>query len=434
MQDTAIKAGTPAPGTSALGGSANGSPAPTITPAIRKEPSVPYKILVFCASLRITVVLFILAFLLVFYGTWAQVDAGIWTVVNKYFRGWGFTSIPLKLIFMRAFDIPDAYAIPFPRGYTLGALLLLNLLAAHAVRFKLSWKRSGILVLHFGIILMMIGEFIAGNFAIEGRMPIYEGYASDYVESDRATELVVVDRSDTKIDEEIVVPASLLRQGAVIRDGALPCDVEVIQFMLNSSFEPVDNRKNLATVGIGLQKIAVEKGEMAGADPNQTVEVASAYVNLKKKGTGEPLGVYLLSTWFTFLHCPPQTVTVDGKKYEVYLRPKRSYRDYQIFLKKFDHDVYPGTTKPRNYSSEITLVDPEHQENRGVKIWMNHPLRYGGETFYQSGLHPFAKGTILQVVRNPGWLLPYISCGLVALGMMVHFGFHLVEFLRRKLA
>ena len=41
---------------------------------------------------------------------------------------------------------------------------------------------------------------------------------------------------------------------------------------------------------------------------------------------------------------------------------------------------------------------------------MNHPLRYQGETFYQSGVLGLGKGTILQVVRNPGWLIPYISC------------------------
>jgi len=141
-----------------------------------------------------------------------------------------------------------------------------------------------------------------------------------------------------------------------------------------------------------------------------------------------------LSTWFSFLGRPAETVTVDGKKYQIYLRPQRSYRDYTILLKKFDHDVYPGTEIPRNYSSEIKIVDPVQQENRDVKIWMNNPLRYHGETFYQSGLHPLTKGTILQVVRNPGWLLPYISCGLVALGMIIHFGQNLVAFLRRKLA
>jgi hypothetical protein len=63
---------------------------------------------------------------------------------------------------------------------------------------------------------------------------------------------------------------------------------------------------------------------------------------------------------------------------------------------------------------------------------MNHPLRHAGETFYQSGFLPKDQGTILQVVRNPGWLMPYISCILVASGMLVHFGLHLIGFLRRR--
>src|SRR5439155_808303 len=81
--------------------------------------------------------------------------------------------------------------------------------------------------------------------------------------------------------------------------------------------------------------------------------------------------------------------------------------------------------------------DPERNENREVTVSMNQPLRrfpkgglgltwlFNGETFYQSSFLPpqaGAKGTVLQVVRNPGWLMPYVSCILVAVGMMAHFG------------
>src|SRR5207247_6415899 len=47
---------------------------------------------------------------------------------------------------------------------------------------------------------------------------------------------------------------------------------------------------------------------------------------------------------------------------------------------------------------------------------------------------PGDTGTILQVVRNPGWLLPYIACTMVALGLLVYFGAKLVEFLAKILA
>jgi hypothetical protein len=66
---------------------------------------------------------------------------------------------------------------------------------------------------------------------------------------------------------------------------------------------------------------------------------------------------------------------------------------------------------------------------------MNEPMRYGGETFYQADFDKETeKGTVLQVVRNPAWLIPYISCALVTLGMAVHFGLGLTSFLSRRAA
>src|SRR5438874_1174592 len=60
----------------------------------RKNPAV--LVLEALASLRLTVVLFSLSLLLVFFGTMAQIDAGIWTVVKDYFRSF-FVWIPLQL-------------------------------------------------------------------------------------------------------------------------------------------------------------------------------------------------------------------------------------------------------------------------------------------------------------------------------------------------
>ncbi len=63
---------------------------------------------------------------------------------------------------------------------------------------------------------------------------------------------------------------------------------------------------------------------------------------------------------------------------------------------------------------------------------MNNPLRYRGATFYQAGWIPGDRGTKLQVVTNPGWLMPYFACAMVALGMIVHFGMNLLSFLQRR--
>ena len=60
------------------------------------------------------------------------------------------------------------------------------------------------------------------------------------------------------------------------------------------------------------------------------------------------------------------------------------------------------------------------------------PLTDAGETFYQASFKENDKGTILQVVKNPGWLLPYLSCAMVGGGMTIHFLLRLIPVLRRE--
>src|SRR5688500_1857566 len=67
--------------------------------------------------------------------------------------------------------------------------------------------------------------------------------------------------------------------------------------------------------------------------------------------------------------------------------------------------------------------------------WMNNPLRFGVETFYQSWLDEFSPGvnyTVLQVVTNDGWMIPYVACMIVWVGMMAHFMISLTRFLNRE--
>src|SRR5205823_3923283 len=99
----------------------------------------------------------------------------------------------------------------------------------------------------------------------------------------------------------------------------------------------------------------------------------------------------------------------------------------------FTHDFYTGTKTHKNFASLIRLDDSRFNEHREVKIWMNHPLRYNGETFYQSGFQPDDNGTVLQVVKNPSWLMPYFACAIGALGMLIHFGAHLLNFIGRQI-
>jgi ABC-type transport system involved in cytochrome c biogenesis permease subunit len=425
-------------------------PPPAPRPRPQPRAGLPARALAALASLRLTVALFVLSLFLVFVGTLAQMDNGVGTVVSQYFRSL-YVWVPLQL-FVRfgqvflfvPYGTHVGGAFPFPGGWLIGGALLVNLLAAHAVRFRLTWKRSGVLVLHAGLVVMMVGELVTGLFASEGLLTIKAGGASNYVEHRDAPELAVVGPLPGHPDEVTVVPAARLRRGGLVRSDALHFDVQVDEYMVNSALEKAaPGAPNRATAGAGLQFVASSRKEGAGVDSEQRIDLASAYVTFKKKGTGESVGTYLLSVWLTEMGEAPQAVTADGQSYEVALRFKRTYKPYTVQLREFRHDRYPGTDIPKNFSSDVRLVDPARGEDRTARISMNAPLQYTGQvpllgyftqndTFYQQGFLPGDSGTILQVVTNPGWVMPYLSCGLVVAGMLIHFGIKLVGFLRKQ--
>jgi hypothetical protein len=391
-------------------------------------------------SMRITVALLAMGLVLVYAGTAAQMNEGIWTVVHKYFRSF-FVLIPFATLiqpFMILLkpngkvDLPGV--LPFPGGFTIGAAMLVNMIFAYCFRYpNWTWKRSGVLLLHAGLIVMLSSEVISRYGASEGHMTIDEGASSSFVSDYRSAELAVTIpcEDDPKFENMITVPAALLKKNKVIRDNALPFEMEVVQFMVNSTKMRNTNpdETNPATSGIGRDSdlIVTDAPEVSGTEGSE-IDYPSAYVTFKTKDQ-QTLGTYLLSTQLR----NPQVITVDGKQYSVALQFKRTYLPYSLHLIEFKFDKHPGTKMASNYSSNVRLEDPEHHEKRDITIKMNDPLRHRGETFYQADFdHNTEKTTDLQVVHNPGRWLPYISCVMVAAGMLLHFGFALNRFLGRR--
>ncbi len=127
--------------------------------------------------------------------------------------------------------------------------------------------------------------------------------------------------------------------------------------------------------------------------------------------------------------------------WQVALRFRRHYKPYSVHLLDVRKDDYLGTNTAKNYSSDIRLVDPTREVDREIKIWMNNPLRFAGETFYQSSYNArpnpdepgkMIESTTLSVVQNTGWMIPYVSCMIVATGMLFQFGIVLMRFLKRR--
>jgi ABC-type transport system involved in cytochrome c biogenesis permease subunit len=511
------------------------------------------------ASLKLTVVLFAMAIFIIWAGTLAQKESGIWIAIAQYFRTW-FAFVEFKIFFFFLSRPPDwTSGFFFPGGRLIGVLMAINLLSAHAVRFKmqardwrlpaglaviaagigllclvvvvgnhlsgvqagspvewstlwfvfklglaavvaagiaglsllnwsrrfernlllvgtlslaasLAWllyrndfvpnpsslrivwqliegeavgltllagclllfkKRAGIVLIHAGVGLMMFNELFVDITAKEPQqLTVREGQARNFAEDSRTCELAVVDKSAPRTDEVVVIPQSRLRPGGLIHDDSLPFDLRVLQFFENSELvDPAPGDKTIATAGAGLDNIAVAVSPGTGTDSSSKVDVASAYVELLKKGTNDPLETHLVSVNLE----KPDRIKFDGKEYEIALRFKRVYKPYVVRLVKTEEVDWPGTTMPRYYSSDIHLVSTNSPEDRHEHIWMNNPLRFGGETFYQSGFNQIGdvKYSTLSVVDNTGWMIPYIGCMIVATGLLAHFLGVLLRFTRR---
>lgn len=401
------------------------------------------------ASLRITLVLLSLGIVLVFYGTLAQIDQGIWTVMDQYFRSW-MVWIPMQLNaeFLKVFfDLPKDTQwkghLPFPGGWFIGWAMVINLIAAHAIRFRFTWKRSGILLIHSGMLMLMFGEFFTGRFAVESTMVLQNGETASFIDDSRKFELAIRTPKDDKNQSVWVIPGSILlsETGKVISRDNLPVDVEVIECTKNSDARHMligQGKEGLISSEGGYYKI-VPTGEESGVK-SEREDAAAARVRVRKKGTDEVIGEFYLSLWHyrnynrRLFFAQPQTFVVDGKEYRIELRNRRIDKSYSIQLHRFEHQVYLGTKKAKDFASTVQLRDPQAGEDRTVRVWMNNPLRYDGETFYQAGFIPDESGTVLQVVNNPVWQWPYYSCAIITIGMLIHFLLLLSGFLKKKLA
>ena len=476
------------------------------------------------ASMRLTVVLLALAIFIVFVGTLAQSREDIWQVVRDYFRidfghaDWTtfhsiramlFAWVPWQVLFPPSFfphmkPIPPQYGIWFPKGWLIGSLLFINLLAAHITLFRLQargkrlviglvvsavgvllaavmidagiyqsvdraqlfvdwpslrilWlltqcslvslvllggfailfgKRAGIVLLHFGIGTLMLGELLVGVGASEGQMQIVEGQTTNYVLDMRELELAIIDHSDPKLDHVWAIPQSRFLPGKKLQDAKLPFDIEFTRFMANSTNQPVtDATKNPATAGTGLSEIAVPATPISSTDKTGRSNEPAAYVRLFDKKTNKSLGTYLVSLR-QWMRGRSEQVRVGSKSYELVLRYKHDYKPYSMHLIDVRFDPYMGTSMAKSYASTLRLVDPQRKVDRRVRIWMNNPLRFAGETFYQSnyGRDPVTQKeyTGLQVVTNRSWRIPYLACMMTSIGMLAQFWIVLLRFLHQR--
>ena len=308
--------------------------------------------------------------------------------------------------------------------------------------------RGGNVLIHVAVGLLMIGQFAFGDRQIEERISLVEGQTTSVAYRTDETELAVIDPTDPTDDRVTAISGRLLRarvDGEPIAVEALPFDIRVVDYFPNSSVVRVGPvAPNPASAGLGREWLATGRPPEGGA--SSKTNIASAYVQLVERGTGRDLGTHLVSQFLNdqgriFMAAAADecdTVEVGGVPWRLALRFRRALKPYSVRLDDVRRIDYSASETPRDYSSYVTFTDRSTQAEQKGRIWMNNPVRYRGETFYQSQYSTVDLGdgkvgemTGLQVVENAGWLIPYVACVLAFWGMLVHFGGTFVRFADR---
>jgi len=286
-------------------------------------------------------------------------------------------------------------------------------------------RKAGIVLLHFGVVGLMANELYVTYTNEETRISFSEGQASSAAVDIRTTEFAILDQSDPEFDNMVVVPESQLKSGALIEDDRLPFSIRCTKFYDNS-------RLAMAKTPIeGIQGIG-RMADLTELPPNtdDQVDFASARVELISKD-GVPMGTWTVSQ---MLREFADTVTVNDKEYKIGLRFKTEYKPYKLKLNDTKAEYYTGTQTPKWFSSNVELTDLESEASSTHEIWMNNPLRYNGETFYQANYSSDGgtETSAIQIVKNRGWMIPYICCMFTVVGLAGQFGSSLLVFLKKS--
>ena len=373
-------------------------------------------------SLRLTIVLLALSTILVFVGTIAQANYGLYDAQDKFF----------KSFFVLWNGIPV-----FPGGYLLGWLLVINLVAAQAKRTEFTKKKAGLIMIHSGIVLLLVGQLATDMMSTESQMELFEGDTKNYSEDFRANELAIIDTSDPKDDQVVAVPESLLATEKDIGSPALPFGIRVKEYWANADLlRSAFSNAVPANATDGFLKDAYVLPKPAAKDMDSR-SLPAALIELTDKA-GKSLGTWLLAAGIR----SDDVAKVDGKDYRLSLRFTRHYKDFELSLLKATHEKYSGTEIPKNFSSRVRVKMNTSPEVRETIIYMNNPLRWAGYTFFQyqmaadelalRQMNMDRASSTFQVVKNPSWVAPYIACVLVGVGLCWQFGYHLFGFLRRR--
>jgi hypothetical protein len=333
---------------------------------------------------------------LVFVGTVEQKDIGLFAAQNKYFSS----------------TIVWFYSIPFPGGLLTMTVLSLNLFSFFLKPNVWNKNKLGVIIVHTGALILLIGSGVTSVFSKEGNMVIIENDQSNYMHSFYYKEFTILNLDEYKDSIEVInFNEKSLVKGEILSYSNLPFKIEIVDYFINSKLTPRVNNTLTPLRGDATKFELKEK--FPEKEMNENIS-GLMYKILSDDNTIAGYYIYQLEQRI------PEIITINNMDYALLIRPERTYLPFEIKLSDFQKEMHPGTKIAKSFSSEIFLI--ENETSRRMLIEMNAPLRHKGYTLYQASFAELKDGreaTVLAVVQNYGRLFPYIASIIMCIGVLL---------------
>lgn len=386
----------------------------------------------FFTSFKLATVVLVLMTLVTLLGTLGQVELGLHAAKEKYFHSWFF--------------IQKFWGLPvlLPGGLLLMIILFINMVLGALIKVRKRWRGAGLLISHFGMLMLLAGGYITWAIATDGYMALYPGMSSSRVESYRDWQLEVYPLNEEgKPETAWILPAETLRtiksdQQFVAKAENLPFDVVVNGYAENATPIPVSAPIAASATGKEIDGFKLSPKKKA---KEEAMNLPGCYVEFRPNGdSAEPVEAILWAGSYKFdpRNDPmPLRFEIGGEPYAAMLAKKSWNVPFEVTLDEFIFEKHPGISTARNYESRVTRRE-EGEEDKPLEIKMNEPMRYAGYTFFQESFGPAGSQpgdemySQFAVANNPADQWPLWALVITGIGLGIHFVIMLIDYILRS--
>ncbi|WP_267524618.1 cytochrome c biogenesis protein [Campylobacter sp. MG1] len=353
--------------------------------------------------------------------------------------------------------------------YLVMIILFINLIIS-IFQYKI-YKKISLFLIHISFIFIFVGAVLTHFYGFEGVLNLREGEFKDEILSANTSIKIIKDNKEYKVDnfnDDLIYDGGILRfvefsneakEEYVSSDNINDKSIIKLNFTYENELYNLELNEydcNLVKdLNFCFNKVDGDKYVNFNIKNNEFY--ASTNVNMKRiyQGKEEYLsddfkfidGVYYYED-FTFNPILTLThakngyvmsggdlkaikVSLNGKDLILPLNKDILYEDmkiswsqdslklgYNVYLKKFNLFTYPASNTPKDYESEILIID--NNEKIHASISMNNVLDYKGFRFFQHSYDDDLRGTVLSVNKDLGKIPTYIGYFVLFLGCFLN--------------